>query len=102
MQAYAEAAAAGGGAPLCPEGRWAAGVALVAALGDPASAERLRGELNNQYRLARVVDILLQTGGRPLAGGWGRGGGGRERRTEQWCAAVCAATGACSRTVWSV
>lgn len=44
-------------------------MALVAALGDAESAERLRGEYNNQYRLLRVVDILLQSGGKPLAGG---------------------------------
>ncbi|KAL4419077.1 hypothetical protein ABPG77_002218 [Micractinium sp. CCAP 211/92] len=66
-QAYAEAAAAKGGGDLSPEERWAAGVALVAALGDAESAERLRGEYNNQYRLLRVVDILLQSGGKPLA-----------------------------------
>lgn len=69
LQAYAEAAAARGGGELSPEERWAAGVALVAALGDGASAERLRGEFNNRYRLLRVVDILLQSGGKPLAGG---------------------------------
>ncbi|PRW59253.1 tRNA dimethylallyltransferase 9 [Chlorella sorokiniana] len=68
-QAYAEAAAAAGkaAADLAPEERWAAGCALIDALGDAASAERLRGERNNQYRLLRVVDILLQTGGRTLA-----------------------------------
>jgi hypothetical protein len=42
----------------------------VAALGDADSAARLRREPNNQYRLLRVVDILLQSGGKPLAGGW--------------------------------
>lgn len=69
-QAYAEAeaAAAAEGRQLDPSERWAAACALVEALGDAASAERLRGEVNNQYRLLRVVDILLQTGGRPLAG----------------------------------
>jgi hypothetical protein len=67
-QAYAEAEAAAG-APLSPEERWAAGAALVESLGDPDSAARLRREANNQYRLLRVVDILLQSGGVPLAGG---------------------------------
>lgn len=76
-QAYAEAASAQGGGELSPEARWAAGVALVAALGDAASAERLRGEYNNQYRLLRVVDILLQSGGKPLAGGLLQGAAGR-------------------------
>lgn len=72
LQAYAEAAAAAGCTPgdLPAEQRWAAACALVEALGDGASAERLRGEPNNQYRLLRVVDILLQSG-KPLAGGWG-------------------------------
>lgn len=50
------------------------GAALVETLGDPASADRLRREPNNQYRLLRVVDILLQSGGVPLAGGQGAGG----------------------------
>ncbi|KAI7839677.1 hypothetical protein COHA_006486 [Chlorella ohadii] len=69
-QAYAAAAAAAAGkapADLAPEERWAAGCALIESLGDAVSAERLRGEPNNQYRLLRVVDILLQTGGRTLA-----------------------------------
>ena len=66
--ACAEAAAAAGGGELSAEARWEAGCALVAALGDAASAERLRGEPNNRYRLLRVLDILLQSGGRTLAG----------------------------------
>ncbi|KAL4434476.1 hypothetical protein ABPG75_000917 [Micractinium tetrahymenae] len=66
-QACTEAAAARGGGDLSPEERWAAAVALVESLGDAATAERLRGEFNNQYRLLRVVDILLQSGGKPLA-----------------------------------
>ena len=74
VQAYAEAAAAAG-RELSPAERWAAGCALVAALGDAASAARLAGEVNNQYRLLRVVDILLQTGGRPLAGARARSRG---------------------------
>ncbi|GAB4815722.1 hypothetical protein N2152v2_002768 [Parachlorella kessleri] len=44
-------------------------VGVVEALGDPESATRLRGELNNYYRLLRVVDILLQRPGKTLAGG---------------------------------
>ena len=71
LQAYAEAAAAAGlgsAAALSPEQRWGAACGLVEALGDAASAARLRGEFNNQYRLLRIVDILLQTHGRPLAG----------------------------------
>ena len=74
-EAYSVAASAAGVplAELGAEERWAAGVALVEALGDAGSAERLRGEPNNQYRMHRVVDILLQSGGRPLAGG--RAGG---------------------------
>lgn len=74
-QVYADAAAAAGKPPaeLSPEERWAAGCALIESLGDAVSAERLRGEPNNQYRLLRVVDILLQTGGRTLAGGLAQG-----------------------------
>ena len=63
LQAYAEASAALGGRELTTEERWGAAVGLVAALGDAASALRLAGEPNNQYRLVRVVDILLQSGG---------------------------------------
>ncbi|EIE19274.1 isopentenyl transferase, partial [Coccomyxa subellipsoidea C-169] len=47
------------------EERWEVGIAKIAALGDPASAER---EVpGNYYRLNRVLEILLGTGGRPLA-----------------------------------
>jgi tRNA dimethylallyltransferase len=81
-EAYSAAAAAAGVplAELGAEERWAAGVALVEALGDAGSAERLRGEPNNQYRMHRVVDILLQSDGRPLAGGWAGGW------VDGWCA----------------
>lgn len=80
-QAYTDAAAAAGKPPadLSPEQRWAAGCALIESLGDAVSAERLRGEPNNQYRLLRVVDILLQTGGRTLAGALTQG-----RRGKVW------------------
>ncbi|EFN51365.1 hypothetical protein CHLNCDRAFT_55198 [Chlorella variabilis] len=65
-EAYAATEAAAG-RPLSVGERWEAGAALVAALGDEESAARLRREPNNQYRLLRIVDILLQSGGRPLA-----------------------------------
>ena len=86
LQAYAEASAALGGRELTTEERWGAAVGLVAALGDAASALRLAGEPNNQYRLVRVVDILLQSGGVPLAGERASERGTSARRH----AAVCA------------
>jgi tRNA dimethylallyltransferase len=51
---------------LTEEEKWTAGVNLIANLGDLESAERLRNESNNYYRLQRVVDILLQSPGKTL------------------------------------
>lgn len=70
----------------------------MAALGDAASAGRLAGEPNNQYRLLRVVDILLQSGGRPLAGACVRAGraGCLGMQGECWRGAV-AGVRCCSR-----
>jgi len=55
------------GQPLSADAKWAAAVGLVASLGDEESAQRLSTEVNNWYRLYRVVDILLQSPGRTLA-----------------------------------
>eukprot|EP00887_Chlorella_sp_A99_P000641 scaffold5.g641.t1 len=67
-EARAAAREAAGGRELSQEERWAVGVALVRGrLRDPGAAARLEGEPNNWYRLQRVVDILLQSGGRTLA-----------------------------------
>jgi tRNA dimethylallyltransferase len=51
---------------LTEEEKWTAGVNVIASLGDTESAERLRNESNNYYRLQRVVDILLQSPGKTL------------------------------------
>lgn len=67
QQAWEEAVAARGGPELSEAEKWEAGAALVEKLGDTESASRLRTEPNNYYRLQRVVDILLQSGGKPLA-----------------------------------
>jgi tRNA dimethylallyltransferase len=68
-QAVTAAADAAGVTPeqLDPAARWAAATALVAQLGDPDSAARVAAERNNWYRLQRVLQVLLQNGGRPLA-----------------------------------
>lgn len=51
---------------LTEEEKWNAGVNLIKNLGDIESADRLRNESNNYYRLQRVVDILLQSPGKTL------------------------------------
>lgn len=51
---------------LTEEETWNAGVNLIKNLGDIESADRLRNESNNYYRLQRVVDILLQSPGKTL------------------------------------
>lgn len=51
---------------LTEEEKWNAGVNLIENLGDIESANRLRHESNNYYRLQRVVDILLQSPGKTL------------------------------------
>lgn len=54
--------------PLTVEEKWKAGVDLVRSLGDPETADRLlHQEVNNWYRMNRVVDILLQAPGKTLA-----------------------------------
>ena len=48
--------------------RWEVGVELVRSLGDDETADRLMyQEVNNWYRMNRVVDILLQAPGKTLA-----------------------------------
>ncbi len=62
-EAWGEAERAAG-RELSSGERWEAAAALVEALGDAVSAERVRGEVNNMYRLRRMVDVLLRSGGR--------------------------------------
>jgi tRNA dimethylallyltransferase len=53
---------------LTQEDKWKAGVDLVRSLGDEATADRLLyQEVNNWYRMHRVIDILLQAPGKTLA-----------------------------------
>jgi len=52
---------------LPAEQRWDVAVDIVEDLGDPETAVRIRGEKNNWYRLQRVLQILLQNGGKPLS-----------------------------------
>jgi tRNA dimethylallyltransferase len=63
----ADAATRAAAAVLSEEQRWDAAVGVVADLGDPQSAERVRKERNNWYRLQRVVQILVLNGGKPLS-----------------------------------
>ena len=63
-QVWAEATEAKG-AELTTEEKWTLGTDLIAKSGDPASAERVKGEANNYYRLVRVLEIVLHTG-KPL------------------------------------
>lgn len=60
-------AAGTAGQELDEREKWEAGLALVERLGDVESAQRLRTEFGNMYRLVRVVDILLQSPGKTLA-----------------------------------
>jgi tRNA A37 N6-isopentenylltransferase MiaA len=60
-----EAAAAG--LQLSEEQRWDVAVDVVQQLGDPETAARIRAERNNWYRLQRVLQILVQNGGKPLS-----------------------------------
>lgn len=55
------------GRPLDNNEKWHEGVSLVESLGDMESAQRLKSERGNMYRLIRVVDILLQSPGKTLA-----------------------------------
>ncbi len=52
---------------LSEQQRWDVAADLVASLGDPQAAERVRSERNNMYRLQRVLQILVQNGGTPLS-----------------------------------
>lgn len=53
---------------LTVEEKWKAGVELVRSLGDSDTADRLlHQEVNNWYRMNRVVDILLQAPGKTLS-----------------------------------
>ncbi|CAL5221867.1 g4129 [Coccomyxa viridis] len=64
-EAWDKEAAAAQQSSLPPEQQWEVSRQLVASLGDPSSAERLKEVPGNWYRLNRVLDILLSTG-RPL------------------------------------
>lgn len=57
------------GEPLSDGEKWDIATTAVRDLGDPATAERLKKPefRNNFVRLVRAVDILLQSGGKPLA-----------------------------------
>ena len=44
------------------EEKWELGCALIAKSGDPEAADRVSGEMNNYYRLMRVLEIVLHTG----------------------------------------
>ena len=50
------------GADLTAEEQWHVGTDLIAKSGDPVSAERVRAEPNNYYRLKRVLEIVLHSG----------------------------------------
>jgi tRNA A37 N6-isopentenylltransferase MiaA len=52
---------------LQEEQRWDVAVDVVQQLGDPETAARIRAERNNWYRLQRVLQILVQNGGKPLS-----------------------------------
>jgi tRNA dimethylallyltransferase len=54
-------------AALTDDQRWDLAVDVVRQLGDAATAGRIRAERNNWYRLQRVLQILLQNGGKPLS-----------------------------------
>jgi tRNA dimethylallyltransferase len=60
-------AAAQAAAQLPDAQRWDVAVDVVEQLGDPATAARIRDERNNWYRLQRVLQILVQNGGKPLS-----------------------------------
>lgn len=66
-QTWKVATADRGNDELSPEEKWSIGVELVKSLGDPDSAIRLAEVPNNYYRLRRVVEILMVSGGTPLA-----------------------------------
>ncbi|DBA89023.1 TPA: hypothetical protein ACH3X2_000238 [Trebouxia sp. C0005] len=54
------------GSKLTDMEKWETGTALIANLGDPAAAERVSAEVNNYYRLMRVLEIVMHSG-KPLA-----------------------------------
>jgi tRNA A37 N6-isopentenylltransferase MiaA len=60
-------AAAAAARQLQEEQRWDVAVDVVQQLGDPETAVRIRAERNNWYRLQRVLQILIQNGGKPLS-----------------------------------
>jgi tRNA dimethylallyltransferase len=60
-------AAAQAAAQLPDAQRWDVAVDIVEQLGDPETATRIRAERNNWYRLQRVLQILVQNGGKPLS-----------------------------------
>jgi tRNA dimethylallyltransferase len=47
---------------LTNEERWAAACSALAAAGDPAAAERVSREVNNEYRLLRALAALYEAG----------------------------------------
>lgn len=50
------------GSQLTDKEQWEAGTALIAKSGDPAAAQRVSAEVNNYYRLMRVLEIVMHTG----------------------------------------
>ena len=77
---------------LTREERWAAACSALAAAGDPAAAERILKELNNEYRLLRALAALHDAGpgvtlasldAPGLAGGVKRSDKRREEREEE-------------------
>jgi len=65
LQVWADAVQSKG-SKLTDKEKWEAGTALIAKSGDPAAAKRVSAEVNNYYRLMRVLEIVLHTG-KPLA-----------------------------------
>ena len=61
LQVWAEAEQSKG-SQLTDKEKWEAGTALIAKSGDPAAAERVSAEVNNYYRLMRVLEIVMHTG----------------------------------------
>jgi tRNA dimethylallyltransferase len=52
---------------LREEESWAAAAQCLADAGDPLTAERVKMERNNYYRLLRALQILIVSGGKPLS-----------------------------------
>ena len=61
LQVWSDAASNKGN-ELTAEEKWVLGTNLIATSGDPESAQRVRAETNNYYRLNRVLEVVLHTG----------------------------------------